>query len=100
MRPALRAAPLLLLLGGCGLFGPPGPQLPPQDDLPDARACRAEARNSPEVRALARQFYEPNQTNVDRMKGEVGRAQSRAYRDCMRARGHGPQGGVEPQIQR
>ncbi|WP_431270929.1 phosphoribosylamine--glycine ligase [Dankookia sp. P2] len=90
----------LLLLGGCGLFGPPGPPLPPQDESPDAKACRAEARNSPEVRALARLIYEPNQMNVDRMQGEVGRAQSRAYRDCMRARGHGPQGGVEAQVPR
>jgi hypothetical protein len=99
MRLALSLA-ALLLLGGCSLFGPPGPKLPPPDDSPDARACRSEARNSPEVRALARQFYDPNQTNVDRMQGEVGRAQNRAYRDCMRARGHGPQGGVEAQVPR
>ena len=81
MRRTLLARPLaaLLLLGACSLFGPPGPKLPPPDDSPDAQACRSEARNSPEVRALARQFYEPNQTNVDRMQGEVGRAQSRAY---------------------
>jgi hypothetical protein len=90
----------LLLLGACSLFNSPGPQLPPQDDSPDAQACRAEARNSPEVQALGRQFYAASQTNIDRMQGEVGRAQGRAYRDCMRARGHGPQGGVEPQVPR
>ena len=89
-----------LLLGACSLFGPPGPPLPPQDESPDARACRAEARNSPEVQALGRQFYAASQTNIDRMQGEVGLAQGRVYRDCMRARGHGPQGGVEPQVQR
>ncbi|MFC7473476.1 phosphoribosylamine--glycine ligase [Dankookia sp. GCM10030260] len=99
MRPLLPIAGLLLL-GACSLFGPPGPPLPPEDESPDAKACRSEARNSPEVQALARQFYEPNQLNVDRMKGEVNRAQGRAYRDCMRARGHGPQGGVEPQVPR
>jgi hypothetical protein len=97
-----RSLPLaaLLLLGACSLFGPPGPKMPVEEETPDARACRAEARNSPEVRALARQLYEPNQMNVDRMSGEIGRAQSRAYRDCMRARGYGPQGGVEPIVPR
>ena len=90
----------LLLLGACSLFGPPGPKLPPRDDSPDAQACRVEARNSPEVQALGRQFYVSSQENVDRMQGEVGRAQGRAYRDCMRARGHGSLGGVEPQVLR
>lgn len=90
----------LLLLGACSLFASPGPKLPPEDNSPDAQACRAEARSSPEVRALGRQFYAGSQTNIDRMEGEVARAQSRAYRDCMRARGHGPQGGVEPQVLR
>ena len=99
MRPLLPIAGLLLL-GACSLFGPPGPKLPPEDDSPDAKACRSEARNSPEVRALGRQFYVASQTNVDRMDGEVGRAQSRAFRDCMRARGHGLTGGVEPQVPR
>jgi hypothetical protein len=99
MRRALTLA-ALLLLGACSLFGPSGPKLPPPDDSPDARACRTEARNSPEVQALGRQFYASSQENMDRMQGEVGRAQGRAYRDCMRARGHGPQGGVEPQVPR
>lgn len=89
-----------LLMGACGLFGPPGPPLPAEEDTPESRACRAEARNSPAVRALARQFYDPNQTNVDRMSGEVRRAQAQAFRDCMRARGQGVAGGVEQIVPR
>ena len=99
MRPLLPIA-ALLLLGACSLFGPPGPPAPVEEDTPDSRACRAEARNSPAVRALGRQSYGANQLNVDRMEGEVNRAQNQAYRDCIRARGHSPKGGVEAVVPR
>ncbi|MFZ4408634.1 MAG: phosphoribosylamine--glycine ligase [Paracraurococcus sp.] len=99
MKPLLPIA-ALLLLGACSLLGPPGPPLPVEEDTPDHRACRAEARNSPTVLALNRQLNSLNQTNVDRMQGEVNRAQSLTFRDCMRARGHGPAGGVEAQVPR
>ena len=101
-RPALAGfvLPGLILLGACGLFGPPGPPVPRDEDTPQHEACRAEARNSPEVLALNRQMNPSNQWNVDRLAGEVRRAENRAYRNCLAAHGLGPPGGVEAQVPR
>ena len=90
----------LLLVSGCGLFRAPGPQLPAEVETPDTRACHAEARNSPAVVELYRQMNPSNQFNVDRMQGEVRRAEYRDYRDCLRARGASDPGGVEAQVPR
>ena len=95
---AVRAYALaaLLLLGGCSLFRP-GP--PPEPETADQRECRQEANRSPEMARINRE-WSGNQTNLDRIQRERDAAFSRAFRDCMRARGLGPPGGVEPQIRR
>lgn len=95
MRYALSLA-AVLLLGGCGVFGARGPAIPPDENTPDHQACRAEARNSPEVRALNREINPNNTFNQTRLEGEVRNAQARAYRACLRERGLAPPGGVEP----
>ncbi len=102
-RSARRAAPLaaLLLLGACSLFRPSGPAVLAADqDTPDHRACRAEARQGPEMQALNRQRYPDNQFNTERMAREERQVFTRVYRDCLRARGLALPGGVEPHIPR
>jgi len=103
LRPARRALPLaaLLLLGACSLFrASPGPPIPPEEDTPEHRACRVEARRSPEVLAVNRERNANNQWNVDRLEREGRNAFNRAYRDCLRARGLSPPGGVEAIVPR
>ena len=86
----------LLLSGGCSLFraGPPA-----EPETADQRECRQEANRSPAMARISLQWAD-NQTNWDRIQRERDTAFSRAFGDCMRARGLGPPGGVEPQIRR
>ncbi|MDO9707557.1 phosphoribosylamine--glycine ligase [Paracraurococcus lichenis] len=90
----------LLALAACSAFRAEGPPLPPEQDTAEHRACRAEARNSPEMKAVGREFYAGNQGNIDRVTREEQVAFNRAYRDCLRARGLGMPGGVEPVVRR
>lgn len=93
MRPIALCA--LLLLAGCGLFGG-RPPIPPEEDTPQHRACREEARNSDSVRALDAQRNPSNAYNTERLNREVRLAEIRAYRDCLRRNGLAMPGGVEP----
>jgi hypothetical protein len=83
-----------LALGACATRPSSAP--PPAAESPEAAACRAEARNAPEVRALGRQFNAENQANVLRIRQEAGVAEARAFRNCMVRRGAAMPGGVEP----
>jgi hypothetical protein len=85
---------LLLLLAACG--GRPASEIPLEEDTPDHRACRAEARNSPGITALNAQRNSMNQFNAERLANEQRVLFGRAYRDCLRARGLAAPGGVEP----
>ena len=85
---------LLLAAGGCGLFRTA--PIPPEEDTPDHRACRAEARSAPQVQALDRQRNPSNDINTDRLARESRLAEIRAYRDCLRRHGLALPGGVEP----
>ncbi len=85
----------LLLLAGCGLFGS-RPPIPPEEDTPQHRACRQEARNADSVRALDAQRNPANEYNTERLNREVRLAEIRAYRDCLRRHGLAMPGGVEP----
>lgn len=67
-----------------------------EPESPEAAACRAEARNSPEVQRLARELNVDNQQNLLRVGEERRIAEIRAYRDCLRRRGVAMPGGVEP----
>jgi hypothetical protein len=87
--------PILLALGGCGLFEPSTPPLAREDDTPEHRACRAEAKASPAMRALERQRNPANEYNTERLEREERGVFTRAYRDCLRARGLALPGGVE-----
>ncbi|WP_376099555.1 hypothetical protein ACE7GA_11675 [Roseomonas sp. CCTCC AB2023176] len=79
----------LLSLAACGTTTPNSPEA----------ACRAEARDVPAVRDLARRM--PPVGNVSQretVEQEAGLAERRAYVQCMRARGLTPPGaGVEPE---
>lgn len=103
LRPARPAAVLaaLLLLGACSLFrSAEAPAIPADQDTPEHRACREEARQSPAVLALNRQRYPQNEFNTDRLEREGRMAVNRAYRDCLRARGLALPGGVEASVPR
>jgi hypothetical protein len=82
----------LLLLAGCG-----GRVAQPEfADGPAQRECRAEASQAPEVRDAWRQVVIGNPTSEERVRRDQGRAESRAYTDCLRRRGLVRGGGVEP----
>jgi hypothetical protein len=91
---------MLLLVAGCSLFVTPEPEIPPDQDTPEHRACRTEARTSPEIRALARETFPQNTFNTTRMSREERTAFTTAYRRCLRAKGLAMPGGVEPVIRR
>jgi hypothetical protein len=87
-------AVLLALLGaGCAWRNDP---IPPDEDTPVHRACRAEARSSPEVRALFREINPASPPQGGRVLNAMQIAEVRAYRDCLRREGLTLPGGVEP----
>ena len=95
MRRTALLALLVLLVPGCGLFG--GSRAPPpEEDTPDHRACRQEARSAPAVVALEGQRNPLNSFNMQRIDEERRLLEIRAYRDCLRRRGLTLPGGVEP----
>ncbi|WP_132288541.1 phosphoribosylamine--glycine ligase [Roseicella aquatilis] len=96
VRPTLPLA-ALLLLGGCSLFRASTAPVP---ETPEQRLCRQEASRSPAVLELNRERNAMNQINDLRLDRERDQRFARAFQDCMRARGFGPPGGVEPLIPR
>ena len=99
-RSALALALLLTLpvaLSACGGGNSRSASIPPEPESPEAAICRQEARDSPEIRRLAREFNADNAANVLRVGEERRVAEIRAYRDCMRRRGATLPGGVEPE---
>ncbi len=89
MKIPVAALPLVLVLAACG--GTPAPNADPV-----AAACRAEARAAPGAMAMDRQLNVANANNVYRLEQERAQAESRAFSDCLRARGVSRGGGVEP----
>jgi hypothetical protein len=94
MRLGVFAAMLPLLLAACART-PAAPPVASVPDTPEVAACRAEARNSPEVRNLARQVNMNNPTQEARVTALRAEAEGRAFNDCLRLRGLSRGGGVE-----
>ncbi len=88
----------LLALAGCGMFGGGSPAQP--EERAEYRACRSEAANSPEVRALAQQSNPDNVQNGGRIGGIRAREENRVFRECLRRQGLALPGGVESVRQR
>lgn len=85
---------LLALLAACGprvatdVIGTPL--------SPEQEECRAEARRSLEVRRVDREVNpQPSWLNTERTLEERRIAETRAWRECLRARGLAAPGGVE-----
>lgn len=97
-RAGLAALLLVLAAAGCGSRRTAGQAAAAAaaPEPPEAAICRAEARDSPEVRRLARELNAENLQNALRVGEERRVAEIRAYRDCMRRRGVAMPGGVEP----
>jgi hypothetical protein len=93
--PVVAATALLLLAGACGSTGSEW-----AEDTPEHRACRAEARSAPEVRALARQVRPGTIEVGEPLERERFVAEVRAFRDCLRRAGVAEPGGVEPVVPR
>ncbi len=89
----LRLMPLLLL-AGCSWFSG-APAEPDLERRPEYLACRREARDTPEVRALAVQVNPANPANAVRLEPERQRIENRVYRECLRRQGLALPGGVE-----
>jgi hypothetical protein len=64
------------------------------------RACREEARDSPAIRRLGYKVMPGDYSNEKRLAAEEQAIFSRAYRDCLRARGLPMSGGVERPVNR
>jgi hypothetical protein len=94
--PGLTVA-LLLLGGSCSSRGP---AIPPEEDTPVHRACRQEARNSPEVRSIDRRANPLMDPAEQGLTNDKRLAENRAYRECLRRSGLTLRGGVEPVIPR
>ena len=85
-----------LLLGGCGMFDgmfSSGPQVAAPELTPEQQACRAEARRSPEVRAIWSQMA-PDNNNRERVENDLRAAELRVFRRCLADRGVPNPGGV------
>jgi len=85
----------LALLGGCSLFRAEPQQV--VEETPIERACRVEARRSPDVRALWAQANPSVTNNSERLAGERRLAENRAFTECLRRAGQAVPGGVEAQ---
>lgn len=97
-RPGRRLAPLLLALLAVGCARTP--PIPPDQDTPQHRACREEARRAPSVRALDRQVNPQVPLLEPRLERERFLAENQAYRDCLRRAGLALPGGVEAIVPR
>lgn len=98
------AAVSLLALAGCGSLDPEArrTRILLEGEGPQQRACREEARRSPEVRAFDRQANPQRDAFYYQEEVERGRqvAEARVFRDCLRRAGLPMPGGVEPIIPR
>jgi hypothetical protein len=81
----------LVLLAACSRA--PSPAAGPED--PALAACRAEARNSPEVREVMRAMNTGNATQRDRIEAQRAVTEGRVFDECLRQRGLRRGGGVE-----
>lgn len=103
-----RLAVLALLLAPLGACGGPPARAPAANapaeagmaESPAERACREEARDSPAIRRLGSQVMPGDYSNEKRLAAEEQAIFSRAYRDCLRARGLPVSGGVERPVNR
>lgn len=91
--PLLASLALLLPLAACGGRAP-APEPVPLD--PGVAECRAEARNSAEVRRVERERVPGNTGNAMRVNEERSEVEQRLVTDCLRRRGLTRGGGVEP----
>jgi hypothetical protein len=82
-----------LALAACGGAAPPPPPAPLD---PGVAECRAEARNSAEVRRVERERVPGNTGNAMRVNEERAEVEQRLVTDCLRRRGLTRGGGVEP----
>jgi hypothetical protein len=94
---------LLLPLGACG--GTPARPTaavaePGAAESAAQQACREEAQNSPEIRRLGAQVVPGDLLNERRLAAQERALFSRAYRNCLHARGLPMSGGVERPIRR
>lgn len=101
--PRLAVLALLLPLGACG--GPPAQVLAPipepaMEESPGERACREEARNAPAIRRLGARVMPGDYSNERRLAAEEQAIFSRAFQECLRARGLPMSGGVERPVNR
>ena len=87
-------AALLPLLAACARTPAP-PPTPSVPDTPEVAACRAEARNSPEVRDIGHRMNPANTYQTARVAALRDEAEGRAFNDCLRRRGISRGGGVE-----
>ncbi|MGG5821378.1 hypothetical protein [Falsiroseomonas sp. HW251] len=91
---ALLAVGLAALLAACGRGGPePAPML--TDDPAAMQECRAEARNSQQVRDVQRTAWNENLYRTDIVNRNLREAEANAELDCLRRRGVVRGGGVE-----
>ncbi len=101
-----RLAVLALLLPPLGACGGPPARAPAATaeagiaESPGERACREEARDSPAIRRLGHKVMPGDYSNEKRLAAEEQAIFSRAYRDCLRARGLSMSGGVERPVNR
>ncbi|HYF08879.1 MAG TPA: phosphoribosylamine--glycine ligase [Acetobacteraceae bacterium] len=93
MRAGVIAGLALLAIAGCARAPAPVADGPPPS--PEVAACRAEARQSPETRAVAREMNMNNPGNLLRIREDQAEAEDRAFRDCLRRRNVPMPGGVE-----
>lgn len=83
----------VLLLAGCGARRD---AVAPIEETPQERACRAEARDAPALRALARESNPNSLPNQERLAAERRLAENAAFVACLRRAGAASPGGVEP----
>ena len=87
MRPRLAVLLPLLLIGGCGIFGPAG-KTPQQE-------CEYQANNDPKVVDLEIQRFSLTPADRD-ISPDIAVARRQALLRCLAARGVIPPPGVEP----
>lgn len=86
---------LVALLAACGSRGEPAPMRTDVDDPAAVQECRAQARNSQQVRDVQRTAWNENLYRMDSVNRNLREAEATAELDCLRRRGVVRGGGVE-----